>query len=452
MRISHSSYKKYIEGLKKQLENEKIQSPVLLNNRTVMFPLMEKQKEVIVISLNAKRPLLFLTKNDIFYSSFENRFLDRFRKYIGKSIIQSIFLKEDDLVLEMSICSLEEEESYKLIIELIPNRPNIYIVDEQNNVKESCFKIKNREFKIGEEFVYLKNENFTDGEIDVSSELFEEIFKEEIEVRNKEKYNGFLKFVNSKISSNEKKIKNIENDVNIASKNLIFQEIADDILASCSDLKKHEKSHIFNNEEIPLNEAKSLLENAQDFYKKAKKAKETINLSNQNIENAKNELKEFISIKEDFSNSSDYKKDELVMLYTPSKKKKESKPTILNRPWKINYNGTIIYFGRNASQNDYLSFVMKLDREFTWLHIKDKSGAHLVIANKKPTENELLLACEISLLCSRSSTGEVVYTKKKNVRRGHVLGEAILKNHSTIKINSIRKETMQIFESAKRVD
>ena len=132
--------------------------------------------------------------------------------------------------------------------------------------------------------------------------------------------------------------------------------------------------------------------------------------------------------------------------------KKEIKETIFNKPYKLNLNGTIIYFGRNASQNDYLSFVMKLDREFTWLHIKDKSGAHLVIANKKPTEAELLFACEISLLCSRASSGEVVYTKKKNVRRGHTLGEAILKNHSTIKLNNIRKETIEAFALAKRVD
>ena len=122
----------------------------------------------------------------------------------------------------------------------------------------------------------------------------------------------------------------------------------------------------------------------------------------------------------------------------------------MNRPWKINLNGTIIYFGRNASQNDFLSFVMKLDREFTWMHIKDKSGAHLVIANKKPTENELLTTAEIALLCSRCTAGEVSYTKKKNVRRGHVLGEAIIKNHSNIKLNNVRKETLTLFESAVR--
>lgn len=452
MRISHSSYSEYISKIGKDLIGEKLHSPILLNNRTIVFPFMERLHEVVVVSLNVKTPVLFMTKSDCFFSSFENQFLNRFRKYIGKTQIKGIKLKKDDLVLELVLESLEENEEYKLVIELIPNCPNIYILDSENRLKESYYKTKNRDLKNNEEFIPLKNEKFIDGEIVITEEFLKQIFDEEFVVRNKEKYAGFIKYINSKIRTNEKKIKNIENDVKIAGKNLIFQEIADDIFASGLNLKSHHKSYIFNGDEYALDEAKTLLENAQHFYKKAKKAKETISRSNINIENARKEIAEFMKILDDFSNGNEKKKDELVMLFVPSKRKKETKLTILNRPWKINYNGTIIYFGRNASQNDYLSFAMKLDREFTWLHIKDKSGAHLVIANKKPTESELLLASELSLLCSHVTSGEIVYTKKKSVRRGHVLGEALLKTYSTIKLNSVRKETIEIFESAVRCD
>ena len=95
---------------------------------------------------------------------------------------------------------------------------------------------------------------------------------------------------------------------------------------------------------------------------------------------------------------------------------------------------------------------MKLDREYTWLHIKNLSGSHLVICNRKPTENELLFACEFALLCSHQKVGEIVYTKKKNVRRGHTLGEAIIKNQTTVKLNKIREETVEAFAKAKRID
>ena len=71
--------------------------------------------------------------------------------------------------------------------------------------------------------------------------------------------------------------------------------------------------------------------------------------------------------------------------------------SIFNMPQMINLNGTIFLYGKNAKQNDCLSFLLKLDREYTWLHIKDYSGSHIIIKSKKPTENELLFASELAL-------------------------------------------------------
>jgi len=41
---------------------------------------------------------------------------------------------------------------------------------------------------------------------------------------------------------------------------------------------------------------------------------------------------------------------------------------------------------------------------------------------------------------------------KKNVRRGHVLGEAILKNYKTIKLNNVSKETKEAFLKAEKAN
>ena len=95
---------------------------------------------------------------------------------------------------------------------------------------------------------------------------------------------------------------------------------------------------------------------------------------------------------------------------------------------------------------------MKQDRQFTWVHIKDRSGSHIVIASLKPTEDQLLFASELALYLSKQKAGEVQYTRKKNIRRGHSLGEAIVKNYSTIKINNIRERSLELFETAKRCD
>lgn len=452
MRISHSSLTKYIEKLNDEIKEEKLFSPVLLNNRTLVFPLMERNKKVLVFSLNPKTPLLFKTNNDCFFSSFENSFLQRFRKYYGKTIVKNIEISKNDLVLNIELYSIDEFEAFSIIFEAIPNRTNLIIIDKDKTIKDHFFKLGERPIKVGDKYIQLENKKLIDGEIEVNDDLFNKIIEEEFVVRTKEKYAEFVKFIKNKIKTANKKILAIENDVNKAEANLKYKDIADYILSSGLNLKSHVNSFDYFGELITLDSSKTLLENAQGFYKKVKKSKETISRSQINIENAKKESIEYSQILNEFDNANERKKDELVSIYSISKKKKEVKPTIVNRAWKINYNGTIIYFGRNASQNDYLSFVMKLDREFTWMHIKDKSGAHLVIANKKPTEAELLIAAEISLLCSRATAGEVDYTKKKNVRRGHILGEALLKNHSTIKLNNIRKETIELFETAVRCD
>ena len=452
MRISHSSYQKYLENVALEISNKKLFSPLLINNKTLFFPLMEEKGKSLVIDLNPSQPLVFLANKDAFFSSFENSFLQRFRKLVGKTELKNIDLVKNDLIVEIELFSIDNLESFKLIVELFPNHPNLFVLNERDELVEYYFKSATKKLEIGKSFSLEQNGEFLDGNIEITDDLISEKINKNFEIRESEKYAGLLKLINSKIKAADKRIKAIENDVEIARKSQIFKEIADSILSSGLSLKSHQNSFIFNDENIELDESKTLLENAEKFFKKAKKAKETISRSEINIKNALEEKKQYQDLLEEFNASSDKRKDELVELYTFSKKKKEFKPTVLNRPWKININGTIIYFGRNASQNDYLSFAMKLDREFIWMHIKDKSGAHLVIANKKPTNEELLIASEIALLCSKASSGEISYTKKKNVRRGHVLGEALIKNYSTIKVNSIRKENKDLLEKAKRCD
>ena len=244
----------------------------------------------------------------------------------------------------------------------------------------------------------------------------------------------------------------IRNDLKNAEENQKFTGISDEIYTLGIDLKSKISSVQLSCGTVKLDASKTVGENVQNFYKKAKKAKETKKHFQINMDNAQKSLDEFNRILSEFNASDEKGKDKILETYFPVNKKKETEKTIFNRPWKYNLNGTYIYFGKNASQNDYLSFVMKLDRDFVWLHIKNLSGSHLVICSHKPTENELLTACEFALLCSHQKAGEIVYTKKKNVRRGHTLGEAIIKNQTTIKLNKIREETVEAFKDAKRVD
>lgn len=451
MRISHSSYQKYIENLKKEIEGKTLFSPILLNNETFMFPLMEDFKNSVILSLNNKCPLLYKINSDAFYSSFENSFVKKFRKNLNRTIISNIKLDEKDNVLTFTLSSIISDCVRDYVLELIPNCPNLISLKD-GLIEEAYYKNKNRNLSWGEK--YIKPESFDEliGDQEITPEFLEEHFKNECELRYKEKYSDFLKFLNTKIKSINRKISSVKNDVKKAEENLKYRGFADEIYTLGLDLKSRVESISLSENIVKLDSSKTISENCQLFYKKAKRARETINHSMSNIENAQSSLKEFENILEEFNAGDEKTKDSLVAVYFPVNKKRETQETILNRPWKYNLNGTYIYFGKNASQNDYLSFVMKMDRDYLWLHIKDLSGAHLVICNRKPTENEILFACEFALLCSHQKAGEIVYTKKKNVRRGHTLGEAIIKNQTTVKLNRIREETIAAFAIAKRCD
>ena len=451
MRISHSNYQKYIQNLAKEIDGKLLFSPILINNETLLFPFADDYHNSLVISLNNRCPLIYKINCDIFFKSFENSFYLKFKKIFNRTIITNLDLSDKDNIVFFRLESNESDESRILVAELIPNSPNLIVLNN-GKIEETFYKNKNRDLSFGAEYKLPDTLDQLSGEQEITPEFLEAHFKNEDELRFKEKYAEFLKFLNSKIKSVNKKIASINGDLKKAEENEKYRGFADEIYTLGIDLKSKIDHVELSGEMIKLDISKTVGENCQNFYKKAKKAKETKRHFESNIEMAQKSLDEFNRIKAEFDAGNEKEKDKIVEAYLPTNKKKETEKTIFNRPWQYNLNGTYIYFGKNASQNDYLSFVMKLDRDYTWLHIKNLSGSHLVICNRKPTENELLFACEFALLCSHQKAGEIVYTKKKNVRRGHTLGEAIIKNQTTIKINNIREETVEAFANAKRVD
>ena len=451
MRISHSSYQKYIEKLSKEIDGKLLFSPILINNETMLFPFAADYHYSLVISLNNRCPLIYKINSDIFFKSFNNNFMQRFKKIFNRTIITNLQLNDKDNIVSFIITSNESDESRIFVAELIPNSPNLIVLNN-GKIEETYYRNKNRNLAFGAEYELPESLSELKGEQKITEEFLESQFKAEDEIRFKEKYAEFLKFLNTKIKSVNKKISSINGDLKKADENRKFAGIADEIYTLGMDLRAKMDSVEINGETIKLDISKTVGENCQNFYKKSKKAKETAKHFQTNIDNAQKSLDEYNRILADFEAADEKDKDKIMETYFPVNKKRETAETIFNRPWKYNLNGTYIYFGKNASQNDYLSFVMKLDRDYVWMHIKNISGSHIVICSHKPTENELLFACEIALLCSHQKAGEIVYTKKKNVRRGHTLGEAIIKNQTTVKLNHIREETVAAFAKAKRCD
>lgn len=426
--------KNLLDALESLLD-KKIENIVLINKRTFMF-LFNEAKTRLIISLNHHEPNIYLINKDDFYASFESPFLDSLKRDIKELSIEKITNKENSSFIQIDF----KESSLNLLAKLISFKPNLYLKNKEEII--DCFYKENNAVSVEKNEKSIKKLN---------EEEIKKHFENEIKIREKEKYEYFTTFLKGKIKRVKNKIENINRDKIKALDNLKYVSYADAIYCLNPNLKAHLKEIKIKDEIVKLDESKRLIDNLNDFYKIAKKAKETIRLSETNILRGEEELKIYQTLLERFNSSASEKEKENIILESNFFKKKcEIKKTSFNKPYKINYNGTIIYFGKNASQNDYLSFVKKLDREFAWLHIKNLSGSHIIIASKKPTEKELLLASQLACLLSKVGDGIVSYTKKKNVRRGKVLGEAILKNYSSLKINRVSEEVKEIYQTAVR--
>ena len=449
MRINHGSLKKHLEKI---ILPKRMLSPVLINEETIMFP-FENDDVSLVISLNHHDPLVYFLHVKSFFSSMETPFFLKFKSFVRNALLEKIELKDDDNIVTFYLLNDEEFSSFKmkLTIEFIPLKPNLYITDENNNILEMYHFDKIRKLNVGDKYIFPTQEKENKEGLELNNELIQKHFESELIIRHKEMFIEVSNFINLKIKRANNKIKAINDDIKLANEIIEKTKNIDEIYTLGINLKEHREEIKLDGKIIKLDSSISILENINKLYNRSKKARQTILRSEENIQKAQEEISYFNEMKNRFETSSEKEASKIKQELGMIKKKKETKETPFNLPYKVNFNGTIIYFGRNANQNDYLSFVKKLDRDFYWLHIKDKSGAHLVIASKKPTEKELILASEISLLCSRAISGEVIYTQKKNVRRGHTLGEAILKNYSTIKINNISTQAKEIFAKAERL-
>ena len=108
---------------------------------------------------------------------------------------------------------------------------------------------------------------------------------------------------------------------------------------------------------------------------------------------------------------------------------------------------TKILYGKNASSNNELTFKVA-NKDDYYLHIKDYHGAHVIIKNNKPTNDEKLLAAEICLIMSNKEAGEVMIASMKDVKKGQALGEANLLNYSTINLNKVRESTIELLKNS----
>jgi len=108
--------------------------------------------------------------------------------------------------------------------------------------------------------------------------------------------------------------------------------------------------------------------------------------------------------------------------------------------------GLPIYVGRNAKENDELTFGLAKSDDL-WLHARGTPGSHVVIRLEKgadPPPETLQDAATLAVLYSdlkKSGKGEVIYTKRKWVKKakGQALGAVFVTQEKSLYVNLDRQ-------------
>lgn len=334
---------------------------------------------------------------------------------------------------------------FKVIRELLEEfeQNNIYIYYEKNNpVEISAFKLNHLGLKyrtyvdvslaISEYFEWIEQKSYLfqlkksleNIVVNKISKLENVLTKIEEEIRKNSEYEKFRKW-GELLKAYFYKIDNFQNEVEL------------------QDWETGEKI------KIPLDDAKTPIENANYYFKLYNKKKNKLKGLLERKKFIEKELdylyQIWYSINE-IENERDIEeiKKELVEIgLMKEKKTKQKKFFERSVPRKTEYNGFIIYIGKNNKQNDEL--VKKSSKDDLWLHAHGMPGAHVIVKSggKEIDEETLKYAAQLAAGYSkgRNSTNVPVdYTKIKNVRKTKDLrpGMVLYDNYKTIYVNPRR--------------
>lgn len=258
-----------------------------------------------------------------------------------------------------------------------------------------------------------------------------------------------IKVIKSTIKRNNKKIEKLEKQYLENSNYLDYQKIGKLLYDNIYQFNKnnHYKSvNVFdyeNNKEetIILDEKISYAINAQKYLQKYNKLKRSFEFLDDQINQAKkqNELLTDLMNSLDFITMDDLKE---MIIYLENKKiikltnkkyrsKKQDKLQIL----KYYYNDAIFFVGKNAIQNEYVTFKLA-NKDDYFFHVKNLSGSHVILKGEL-NESNINIAARLAAFYANTkinSDYEINYTQIKNIKKikNANIGKVILENYNSI--------------------
>ena len=417
----------------------------------------------VVLVLDNQNPLVFIGGNEDGKTSLSTNASALLRKKLSGAEFDGAEQINGDRVLKFRFIGTNDifqEERFSIVLELIPTKANMALLDEQEKI---LFAYRPNSITdprpIFHGILYeppFKKDSFMDetGEFDVDA-YFVSCHDVEGRLGEQRKANVFQDFfreLRAKIKSLKRKMAQIQADIDNGQKHLGDVEYGNYLLTYQHDIPVGANSFDFYGETVALNPLKSAVDNANDFFKKSKKAKNAVAMGKENLALCEKELLEAEQLL-DFASSCDEETLTRLLKENGSGKQRKSEKHHLPKtnhdlPYIAKIGSWVFYFGRSAKQNDYLSFLYATKPDYLWFHVKNKTGAHVILPYSSPDKQAIQYACEIALLATSMIDGEVQYTEHRNIRKGSVGGQVILSSYSSAYIRNVSPEAMLAYAEA----
>ncbi len=243
-----------------------------------------------------------------------------------------------------------------------------------------------------------------------------------------------LEAVRKHLKRHEKKLGNIEKDLEQSDLADQFRRYGEILMAHLHDIRKG-----MNEIELPdlhaaaegkvkikLDPAQNAATNAEQYFKKARKARESRELLERRLEIGRAEKESSASmlaeLENDFESASEKYQAEIAAILPAETTQRAQAPRLPYREYTLS-TGLRIFVGKDGSDNDETTFHHAKPYEL-WFHASQCPGSHVVIKfpNKDfvPSKNEIAETAAIAAYHSKARKSKavpVIYTERRFVRK-----------------------------------
>jgi predicted ribosome quality control (RQC) complex YloA/Tae2 family protein len=421
-----------------------------VNHGGIIIESLKARKEYIGSELDLPKPNM----PEIAQFAKDSKIIDALSKcsynlgrYYAEEILYRVEITADSILQELS------EEKMDLIL------------STAERVRAECFETSEYYHYETEDGLLLSliplmkysnwKEKFSNVSDAIARRVFSDIRKQSYNSLYKELF-GKLRREKSRLEKNIEMLRDEASIVERADKYRLFGEL---LLSYPNPKNKSIKEIILKDYEgkeieIPLDDKKNILENANKYFEKSRKAKEEYKIRKKRLPDLELKLIRIENAMKLLNEAETYRELEIT-----GKKLKEITG---NKTMDIQENtatkfrefnlgeGYIVYVGRNASNNDELTMKFAKPNDY-WFHARGSGGSHVVlriIKDEKPPKEIMKKTASIAAYYSQARNAKyvpVAYTQKKYVRKpkGANTGSVVMTKEEVVMVEPKLPEDLE---------